>query len=1524
MPDYDRVGPHIRGNRISGNSINGVAIGIPTSAAGILTQLQTSARFDDIDVVHVLTENLLIEGTPGGLDASLPTPSVQLTSAVPGGSVGNVPAGSYQYRVTFVDAQGFESAASPVAPPSATGVTVNGTTSRSVSLGGLPSVPSSPADPNARTFSGRRLYRAVVGSSDFRLVAELDTSSTAFTDRAAAGGRPLGDGTAISGRLDPSLVADPGVVIKADSARIDVSFGAHLYAEGTPELPVVMTSLADNRYGAGGSFQTTNSAGAVMRPGDYSGIQFSFGAEGSFDNVVMAGAGGESRIEGGFASFNPIEIIQSELRIANSRFEINANGRTLINDAGNTNNNPGDPRETRVGRSTNASGTIFVRGAQPTIVGNTFENNSGPVITADLNSFTFEEVADRGRQTGAINSVDDTPRLDFAGNAGPLLAGNMINVVAGGAAASPAGPRMLAGVEVRGGAVATGLVFDDTDIVHIVRDTISIPNQHIYGGLRLESDARGSLVVKFDTLGDTPEQVIGITRIQGTPIADLPQFGTPGFVPNVTFDAPGIDPPTPQIPGRIDAGFEVGEDFISVNFNEDQPGVFTDTEPFGVLISEQFNLGSLDQVRVDQLGTTLVGFTQDRIIRVPGGVFLNLRGLAFNPTDVVRVRTGELFPEVEEPFEPDPLRRSTAAIVAGGNLFTAEDQFIDIADRIGGSLQVVGQPDFPVVLTSLQDDTIGAGFTSDGRAVLDTNNNGVRLNPDGSAIVGLTADDANGLAGSWDGLTIREAASDSNAQVSGENEPGNLGGRNNDTNATPGSAQFLGQLAADEASGDEFNRLGLIVEGQISQRGDEDVYAFFGQAGSQIYLDIDRTDGRLDTIVELIDANGNTLALSDDSAAEARLFDMVAAGGTMAGIAGADPQRLSRRIGVDDSNNQRIAGGSVVALDATVRNPADGITAYGDAFSTNPKDAGLSVVLPGAANQTFLYYVRVRSGQTAALEAGDVGNNSFLTASASLGRGLTTGAYQLQIRVTEEDITPGTQVRFADVRYATNGVQIIGGPIHSPLIGEDYEVARDNDTLFDAQRLGLYNTQNPDFSNGETFVVNQEIINRGVDAAGNDLLDIDVENNAGPLSSDRLAKSIGGSLSSSTDVDWFRFDIDYEQLTRGEVARYLSTVFDIDYAAGLGRADLTLHVFNESGGLILIGGDSNIIDDQTAAGGSLESRLDTGSSSVGDPFIGAAELRQGTYYVAVSLQGNVPVVLDQFTNAASLSPLLRVEPLDSIQRIAEEHFGGPFRGTAGFPDVPVLFDNSSIVAQSLDDVRLFVNSEGALRLVNPFTGQNYGTLGGFSDNTNIRDVSFTANGELFGYTTGTDDTQYVRIDTGNGVTVPATGAVANAGLQTLADQVFEPPVGDPPVPAQQILDLTDTGDQLRIEAITINAGAGNSFFVGNRPGQVPGAAYATNILFPFNPETGQALGPDNNGQIGLALGDATPLNAALSLLEIGQIDTTVRPAEAFNTLGLTDASVPGPGGTRLPSIVDGDTFTITVNGVATTFEFEQG
>src|SRR5690606_16458978 len=61
--------------------------------------------------------------------------------------------------------------------------------------------------------------------------------------------------------------------------------------------------------------------------------------------------------------------------------------------------------------------------------------------------------------------------------------------------------------------------------------------------------------------------------------------------------------------------------------------------------------------------------------------------------------------------------------LAGPNAgFTATGTPLDIEDRIGGSLQINGVPGFPVVLTSLNDGTVGAGLRPDGTPQTDTAN----------------------------------------------------------------------------------------------------------------------------------------------------------------------------------------------------------------------------------------------------------------------------------------------------------------------------------------------------------------------------------------------------------------------------------------------------------------------------------------------------------------------------------------------------------------------------------------------------------------------------------------------------------------------------------------------------------------------------------------------------------------------------------------------------------------------------------
>ncbi|MDF1840830.1 MAG: dockerin type I domain-containing protein [Rubripirellula sp.] len=1348
-PDVKRVGPHIRGNEIVDNSINGLFIRIETRTGDNLEQLNVSARIDDTDIVHVLTENLAIEGNPGGPNASIDAPGATLIRSTATGVAGSVPAGLYRYRMTFVDANGYETAASEES------VIVGASASGSIRLTGLPTVPA------GQDLAGRRLYRAALDnngdSGPYLQVARLNTNDVTFVDTAEAGTIPIVPNNVQIGRLDPSLVIDPGSVVKLRGSRIDVTFGGHLYAEGTELKPIVFTSLDDARYGAGGSFDTSSTVeqGTEVGPGDWGGVHIAYGAAASFDRVTLAGGGGSTRIEGGFGAFNVIEALQADLRIANSRLEINGDGRNFVND-------PDDVRSDRVGRGDNTSGTIFVRASQPVVLNNEFVDNTGPVLTFDVNSFIADEVIDAGRNTGMLGRVSD-----LNGNSGPMISGNRIgttrlntvdpndptnrNFISNDAllqnpVVDQNGDPIFAsinGLEVRGGKVATELVMDDVDIVHVVRDTIEIPNQHVLGGLRLQSDARGSLVMKFQN--------------------------------------------------------QDGDD-------------------------------------------------------------------------------------------PDTLNRRQAGIVAGGTLVTSEDEYIDIDDRIGGSLQIVGHPDFPVVLTALSDDTVGAGFTPNGEANVDTDNNGLPIGPDGLPIRNLTSDTSTAVTspGIWDGITIREAASDANIAITSETEPANLGNvLVNDTNPIPSQSQFLGELAPDQSSGDNNRRLGFIVDGTIAEPSDLDVYSFIGEAGVEIWLDIDRTNSRLDTVIELIDANGFVRVLSDDSLSEAK----------------GDTDRLIGEGGFNPT--------AARALNPDVIAPGSPDADFQDDYSTNPRDAGMRLVLPGSIGQRFLYHVRVRSANS------DVsGDNSLIDASQLRG-GLTNGAYQMQIRLGETDVFAGTQVRFSDVRFAVNGVQVIGGPTHSPIAADEFEKLAPNETLADAQRLGLYETQ---FDASTPTGANPLLFPRPTGA------DLVLDNPASPLASDRLAKSVGGILDGSTDVDWYQFTINYEQLTRDAAQLYLSTIFDLDYADGVARADTAIYVFNQARQLVLWGTDSNIADDQPPAATNSQdlvgvSDLSRGSFGTNDPFIGSAELNEGTYFIAISNQDSVPEQLGQFFDADSSNPLLRVEPLDSIDRIAEDRIGFSGGGTASDPELPILFGNDAVVPYSLDDVMLYVNTGTRLHVVNPFTGERYvpGGLGSFvgTDDNVIRDVAFRANGELFGYTDngpqiGDDSSEYVRINT---FETPGTDEV---NLNTVGVMEIDTFHLQNVAPDNDQLDQ-ESDDGVQVEGISISElfGEERGFFVGNRPIDRLGLSYFENILYRFDDATGAVDGPSY---------DRARFNpgAGTSPREVGQIDTEFVLNSRATQLGITNATEVNSNGIATPSLVDGDRFVLTDVTNAVTFEFDQG
>ncbi|HBV63757.1 MAG TPA: peptidase, partial [Rhodopirellula sp.] len=1023
--DYDRVGPDMYQNLLLDNSLNAVFIRVATTPVEAPKEFTVAARFDDTELVHYVSENLVVAGSPGGSIEDGVAPSMALISArrLSGGPLGPVavmapalpnPPVSYDYKMTFVDANGFESLASAdvftftVADPDS-----------AIQLTSLPAVPSS------GDYVSRRLYRSEAGLDDYRLVGRLDASTVLFTDDSAGGDAALDlTRNGIRGRLDASLVLDPAVIMKLRGARIELGQGTQLLAEGRLQSPIVFTSSLDDRFGAGGTFDTNNDNNLASPPaepvrGDWAGIYAGPTSNISFDHVQLSYAGGISLLDGGLArGFLPLELQQAEGRITNSRFEFNDQGQDGAGPAG------------RFGRLAVTESTIMVRGSQPIIVGNTFVDNRGSIIDIDIESMGGNYRRDIGRQTGEIDRIgvlDD--------NYGPMIRFNRyLNDTSSGL--------QLSGLEVRAGTITTETTFDDTDIAHLLFDNITVGNLHSSGGLRLLSRPDESLVVKFIGSGSPNAASVG-TGITAT--------------------------------------------------------------------------GSLD----------------------------------------------------------------------------------GIDDRIGGTVHVVGMPGAPVILTSMNDDGVGAGLKPDGSSFTDHDGDGITT---------------RGAANDWNGIVLDEFSNDSNYAVVPELEllteaaPG--------LNGTAANAQFLGELAKDNLTADTVRRLGFEIDGYLSGNHDIDTYSFIGSPGSEVWVDVDRSTFTLDTVVELLDAEGNVLARSDNSVEETSVTNPTP-------ITVFSPELEGLATSLQASDETYVERDSYNNLE--------------DFGSYNLRDGGLHFPLTGDRsdpNSRSVYFVRVRS---ASLNPDDAQS------------GLTGGQYRMQLRLTEEQAFPGSVVRFANIKYANNGIRVQGLMSDSPLLAEVQE--NESADILD-------------------FPASNDFFIAGTLAEGPQYIGNLVDNHD-------MVIGVGGEISAGTDVDLYNFEIDFVSGGPG----LQSTVFDIDFADGFNRPNTNVSVFfdradgNSLPELVYFGSASNVLDDldsPLANDPALESLL-RGSIANGDPFIGPVSLPEGNYYVAVTQDGIFP---------ESLTDAVR-EPINSIRRIAEDRIGADVAAegysTANPPAVPQLFDPAVFV-----------------------------------------------------------------------------------------------------------------------------------------------------------------------------------------------------------------------------------------------------
>ena len=396
------------------------------------------------------------------------------------------PGNALNYRFTFVDSIGGESLASD--PSSSFLTPANG----SILLSNLPAVPES--------YVGIRIYRLDVATGDYVLVVEQDTGTTQYLDNGdQIGGlleRDGNGGNTLIPRLNARLSIDPGTIVKLQNARIEAGFGADFYAEGVDGQEVVFTSRLDDTFGAGGTFDTNNDGVSDnAAPADWGGLIFRQDSIGSLDFATVRFGGGSTPTQGAFTDFNAIEILQADVRIANSTIQDNGAGFVSTS--------------TRDGIGFNDEAAIFVRGSQPIIVDNIIQGNEGAAISINPNALDFHDLLDVGRSTGSLSQI--TTDQD---NQGPLISGNRLDL------------NSINALHVRSEVLTTESVWDDTDIVHYVDGQVISATHHLNSGLRLKSDPEQSLVVKHDTgaelIGtgvplDIEDRVGGTIQVLGTP-----------------------------------------------------------------------------------------------------------------------------------------------------------------------------------------------------------------------------------------------------------------------------------------------------------------------------------------------------------------------------------------------------------------------------------------------------------------------------------------------------------------------------------------------------------------------------------------------------------------------------------------------------------------------------------------------------------------------------------------------------------------------------------------------------------------------------------------------------------------------------------------------------------------------------------------------------------------------------------------------------------------------------------------------
>ncbi len=279
------------------------------------------------------------------------------------------------------------------------------------------------------------------------------------------------------------------------------------------------------------------------------------------------------------------------------------------------------------------------------------------------------------------------------------------------------------------------------------------------------------------------------------------------------------------------------------------------------------------------------------------------------------------------------------------------------------------------------------------------------------------------------------------------------------------------------------------------------------------------------------------------------------------------------------------------------------------------------------------------------------------------------------------------------------------------------------------------------------------------------------------LETDMAAINISGNLTdqNGTDVDWYQFDVSHlgVQVIPGvnDAAGTVSVVFDLDYSDNAIRSDATVAIYDANRNLIFVGRESNVADDQPsnpANPSTAVNDLNRGSLGKKDPYIGPVHLTGGqTYFMAVMSDKQLPsamtgAFLANPANAANR--LVRLEPINSVRRVVEDHIGFTGYDSGGTNIAPTtgpLIDISSSAALAthipgvaLANAGMFIAGDDAtnagndqLYMADPFNGGNYtntvSPAGWSANNDDIQDIVIRSDGRMFGYQRAANQANFV-------------------------------------------------------------------------------------------------------------------------------------------------------------------------------------